>query len=119
MIWAMRRLLVSLGFLLCFGLGVAYAQDALNYDRFDSFAGSVEVSIENDRLSDVGFEGLREALVGWREDFQGARGANSVQIEALEAQIDALGPLPAEGATEPAAVATRSNARSIGSKDRG
>lgn len=110
MIRALRYLLVSLGFFLWIGLTAAQTQDALNYDRFDSFAGSVEVSIENDRLSDVGFEGLREALVGWREDFQGARGANSVHIEALEAQIDALGPEPAEGASEPAAVATRREA---------
>ena len=117
MIWLLRRLLVSLGFVFWFGLSAAQAQDTLNYDRFDSFAGSVEISIENGRLSDVGFEGLRDALVSWREDFLEARGANSVQIEALEAQIDALGALPAEGETEPAAIATRRDALNAGMQE--
>jgi len=110
MSWTLRRFVISLGFVVWVCLAGVQAQDAPNYDRFDSFADSVEVSLENNRLADVGFEGLRAALVGWREDFQIARASNSVQIEALEAQIDALGALPADGAAEPAAVATRREA---------
>ena len=87
--------------------GLAAAQPLPNFERFDSFAGSVETSIENDRLPDEGFESLRDALVKWREEFRAARDANAVQIEALEAQIDALGPAPADGEEEPASVASR------------
>lgn len=90
--------------------GLATAQSLPNFERFDSFASSVETNIENDRLPDAGFESLRDALVKWREEFRAAREANAVQIEALEAQIDALGPAPADDASEPASVASRREA---------
>lgn len=113
----LRLLLVSFGIALWVVWGAAQAQEQVNFERFDSFANSVGISIENNRLSDAGFEGLRDALVGWREDFQAARSTNSVQIEALEAQIDALGPVPADGTTEPAAIATRRDALNAAMQD--
>ncbi len=110
MMRGLRHLLVSLGLVLWIVSNAVHAQDTPNFERFESFANSVATSIENNRLSEAGFEGLRDALVGWRTDFQEAQGVNSVQIEGLEAQIEALGPLPLEGETEPAAVATRREA---------
>ena len=86
------------------------AQDSPNFERFDSFAGSVETNLENDRLPDASFESLREALVEWREEFRTARSTNSVQIEALEAQIEALGPAPDDGTVEPVSVTSRRDA---------
>ena len=50
---------------------------------------------------------LRAALEDWRGQFLAAQDVNAVQIDALEAQIDALGLPPADGETEPAAVAER------------
>ena len=97
-------LVVGLWFALA---GAAGAQDLPNFDRFDSFARSVETNIENDRLPDETFESLRDSLADWRDDFLAAQDTNSVQIEALEAQIEALGAPPAEGESEPATISQR------------
>ncbi len=86
---------------------LAVAQDAPEFKRFDRFAGAVETGLGKDRLPDSGLQSLRNALVGWREEFAGARDTNAVEVKALQAQIDALGPPPAEGGSEPAAVAER------------
>ncbi len=82
----------------------ATAQD-IDFAKFDRFASSVETNIENGNLPDAGFAALREALVEWRQDFLEAQSINSVQVEALEAQLEAIGPAPAEGETEAAAIA--------------
>ena len=88
------------------GMVAAVAQN-VDYAGFDRFAASVETSVENDRLSDTGFESLRASLVEWREQFLDGQNVNSVQINALEAQLDALGPAPAEGETEAENVSAR------------
>ena len=111
----MRRFLRSALAVLCVAVwcalpSVVAAQSDLNFERFDSFAGSVETDLENNSLSDARFESLRETLVDWRDDFSAARDTNSVQIEGLEAQIDALGPVPEDGVTEPANVTSRRDA---------
>ena len=85
----------------------ANAQEAPNFDSFDRFASTVEITIANNRLADDGFQKLRERLVSWREEFLAAQNTNAVQIESLQAQIEALGLPPSEGASEPEAVATR------------
>ena len=87
--------------------GAAMPQGAPDVDAFGRFASSVETSIENGRLPDSGFEGLRDTLQDWREKFSAAQSVNGVQIQAMRAQIEALGPVPAEGESEPAAVAER------------
>jgi small-conductance mechanosensitive channel len=85
---------------------LAQAQ-GVNFEAFDRFASSVETNIAEGEMSDAGFNSLRESLVRWRQNFLEAQSVNSVQIEALEAQLDALGPAPAEGETEAADVAQR------------
>ena len=86
---------------------LAAAQVAPEFERFDQFAGAVETSLGNDRLPDSGLQSLRNALADWRDEFAGARDTNAVEVEALKAQIDALGPPPAEGVTESASVTER------------
>lgn len=87
-------------------LAPAAAQD-VDFGDFGRFASSVESNLASDNMPDAGFAALREALVEWRERFIDAQDFNSVQIEALEAQLAALGPAPADGETEPADVAER------------
>ena len=86
---------------------LAVAQVAPDFERFDRFAGAVETSLGKDRLPDSGLQSLRNALAEWRDEFVSARDTNSVDVEALQAQIDALGPPPAEGGTESASVTER------------
>ena len=87
--------------------GIAQAQDAPDFDAFQSLANTVETDLQEGRLSDEAFENLRARLVDWRERLLAAQDINEVQIEALTAQIDALGPAPGEGATEPEDIAAR------------
>lgn len=94
----MTRLFVAIAALLLWTTAL-WAQD-INFASFDRFADSVETSIANDRLPDSGFESLRASLADWRETFSEGENANEIQIEALQAQIDALGPAPADGQTE-------------------
>ena len=89
---------------LCAG---ASAQEAPEYAAFQTLANSVETDLAENRLSDDAFEALRQSLVEWRGRFLKQQNVNSVQIEALTAQIDALGPAPAEGETEPADISAR------------
>ncbi|MBT8417508.1 MAG: DUF3772 domain-containing protein [Silicimonas sp.] len=84
-----------------------FAQERPDYETFEGFADAVGTDLQEDRLSDTGFENLREDLVAWRERFLAADDVNSVQIDALSAQIEALGPAPADGETEPADIANR------------
>lgn len=86
---------------------LAVAQVAPEFERFDQFAGAVETSLGKDRLPDSGLQSLRNALAEWRDEFADARDTNAVEVQALQAQIDALGPPPAEGGTESGAVAER------------
>ncbi|MEM6384764.1 MAG: DUF3772 domain-containing protein [Pseudomonadota bacterium] len=79
----------------------------VDFGEFDRFASLVETNIENNKMSDDGFDALRASLVEWRSKFLAAQDVNAVQIEALEAQLDALGDPPAEGETEAADVAAR------------
>ena len=85
----------------------AVAQVAPDLERFDQFAGAVETSLGKDLLPDSGLRGLRNALAEWRDEFVEARDTNPVDVEALQAQIDALDPPHAEGVTESASVTER------------
>ncbi len=102
----MTRLLASLLLALVLALapGASTAQDGAPQDadldwqvvstRADAVLdGEAEVSVET-------LEALRADLVGWRARFQEAQTENAGRIETLRAQIEALGPAPAEGETE-------------------
>ncbi len=89
---------------------LAVSAQTLDFSAFDRFADSVETNIANDDMSDAGFETLRESLVDWRQKFLAGQEVNAVQINALEAQVDALGPPPAEGETEAENISARRDA---------
>ena len=93
----------------CIALPLA-AQDSLDFGAFSEFADTVEDAIETGDATDDEFRALRSQLVDWRASFADAQDVNSARIASLEAQLDALGPAPAEGETEPESVASRREA---------
>jgi potassium-dependent mechanosensitive channel len=93
----------------CLALPLA-AQGNLDFDSFSSFADTVEGAIETSDATDDEFRALRSQLVDWRAGFADAQDVNSARIASLEAQLDALGPSPAEGETEPDSLASRREA---------
>ncbi len=87
----------------------AFAQqvDAPNYEEWQSVATRIEAAIEAERASDNEFIARREEVSGWREQFQALLSTNDSRITTINAQIEALGPAPEEGATEPVEIAQR------------
>lgn len=71
-----------------------------DYEAWGKVADRTETAIENDRASTAAFEELRSEIVIWRQGFLNATETNAQRIATLRAQIQSLGPLPAEG--EPA-----------------
>ncbi|MDR5655197.1 DUF3772 domain-containing protein [Ruixingdingia sedimenti] len=78
-----------------------------DYDAWADFARQVEAATEDSRATNLSLEQLRAQLVDWRERFLSAQRTNTTRIETIRAQIGVLGPVPAEGATEPEEIATR------------
>ncbi|MCQ0970402.1 mechanosensitive ion channel [Paracoccus sp. TK19116] len=100
---------VILTVLITIGHGAA-AQDAassINYDRWEQFAEQAENIIAAEDSEAARLEDIRSRAVQWREEFDGGQGVNATRIAAVEDQISALGPAPAEGETEDAGVAAR------------
>ncbi|HHB81451.1 MAG TPA: DUF3772 domain-containing protein, partial [Aliiroseovarius sp.] len=85
--------------------GGATGAAAVDYTAWDKVAKRAEQALEAGRASDQALQTLRDELVGWREVFTKARAENEVQIKTLETQIKTLGPEPADGESEPAAIA--------------
>ena len=106
----MRRLAALL--VLLFGLlsMPALAQDRTggpDYAAWESVASGVEVRLEAGDAPDADLEALREELAGWRAQLFEAESTNAARVETLRAQLDALGPPPAEGESELGQVAER------------
>jgi small-conductance mechanosensitive channel len=78
-----------------------------DYPAWVRFAGRVEAATEEPRTTNLAYEQLRSELVSWRERFLAAQTTNRSRIETARAQLDALGPAPAEGQTEPEELAQR------------
>ncbi|MEM8849803.1 MAG: DUF3772 domain-containing protein [Pseudomonadota bacterium] len=66
-----------------------------------------EAVITEDRVSNEALGRLRDELVGWRAQFAEAQEINAARISSLREEIAALGPVPAEGETEPPDIANR------------
>lgn len=72
---------------------------------WDFLARRVEAALEDPRTPNLALEQLRVRLVDWRGRFMAAQTANEARIQTLRNQLTALGPAPAEGQTEPPAIA--------------
>ncbi|MEI4473448.1 DUF3772 domain-containing protein [Frigidibacter sp. MR17.24] len=82
-------------------------ETALDYDAWAAVAKRAEDAVANARASDAAFNALRSEVQAWRDRFAAARTAGESRIQTVRGQIDALGPQPAEGATEAPDIAAR------------
>lgn len=79
----------------------------IDYEAWEATATAAENLISGGVASTAFFESRRAELVRWRAQFLAAETANAERIDTVQAQIDALGPAPAEGEREPDTIATR------------
>ena len=109
MIVSVRHLLWPLILIIAVFANLASAQTDPASDELPSgwtaTAARAESVIQSGRASNVALDSLRRVLAQYREEFLSDRDQNKQQIKALEAQLNALGPAPAEGAEEPPAIA--------------
>ncbi|MBN8631460.1 MAG: mechanosensitive ion channel family protein [Rhodobacterales bacterium] len=117
----MRRLLLWLGLVLALAAVPVLAQDQtgenaptagepgadLDYATWERMAERAEAQIENRNTTTDRMEEIRSQLAKWRAALQSAQNANSARIATLRQQIDALGPVPAEGETEADEISAR------------
>lgn len=91
------------------GASEAQAQDGAqpDYAAWDLRARADEARIDLGTANIPELERMRVRLAEWRAQFLAAQTTNESRIATLEAQIDALGPLPDEGTDEPADIAFR------------
>ncbi|WP_111559364.1 DUF3772 domain-containing protein [Paracoccus sediminilitoris] len=79
----------------------------LNYEQWERTAEKVEALSVDPQASEAALDDARETIVEWRGRLEQGQDVNADRIATLRNQIEALGPAPAEGATEDADVATR------------
>lgn len=110
---AVSRLMLALCLALA-GLSAGHAQtngsvtaETLDYEQWGGLAQLAEAVLDRGTASTALINSRRVDLVRWRTRFLAAETANTARIEAIQSQIAALGPPPAEGDTEPAAIAAR------------
>ena len=76
-------------------------------DDWERDASRVEEALAAGAASDRALEQLRAEIAAYREGFLVQRDANSGRLDTVEAQIEALGPVPEEGVEEPQETADR------------
>ncbi|MDF0602020.1 DUF3772 domain-containing protein [Psychromarinibacter sp. C21-152] len=116
----MSAMLARFLLVLCLGLaiggaaatGPVFAQEAaapetIDYEAWERVATRAEAAVDSARASNEALETLRAEIDGWRERFLQAQTVNASRIETLRAQIEALGPAPAEGEAEVAELSER------------
>lgn len=85
----------------------------IDYAAWETQAARAENLIAAATASTAFLENLRSTLVGWRSRFLAAQDANAARIATIQAQIDALGPVPEAAASQPAPIAERRAALSM------
>lgn len=81
--------------------------EILDLKTWDRFASQVETLLKSGTATRGQLNDARKKLVDWRAKLLEGESINKDRIETLQGQIKVLGPAPAEGATEPADIATR------------
>ena len=105
---ALRTLLAALAVFTALTLAALAQQgDGPDYEAWQSVATRVEAAIESGRASDSEFEARRAEISDWRQRFQNQLSTNDSRIATIRGQIEALGPAPEEGTTEPPEIAQR------------
>jgi len=75
------------------------------YQKWLKTAERAEEVIDANRASSAAMEALRLELTSYRQEFLEARTDNGDRIRTLESQLEALGPAPGDGETEPEDIA--------------
>lgn len=100
MVWRVFKILLTVLFMQCVSVLSALAETpAIDYELWDKQAKYAERQLENGEVS----ESLRKQIAEWRSVLLTASEANKNAISTLEAQIEALGPVPDEGVEDPLA----------------
>ncbi len=81
--------------------------NAADYAVWESIVARAEEAISVQRASSDAFLSLRQQVADWRARFANGMGQNDDLIASLREQIAALGPAPAEGASEAAELSTQ------------
>src|SRR6056300_875750 len=102
---ALTRLLIAFAVLWLSLTAEVLAQDPPDYTAWTQLSARAQVMIDGDRASTSMLEAVRAEIVTWRTVFLDAQDINASRIATLREQIAALGPVPAEGEVEPAAIA--------------
>ncbi|SNR71520.1 DUF3772 domain-containing protein [Puniceibacterium sediminis] len=106
----LRQLCLALTFLLitvCASLAQTEAPGALDYERWESTAVRAETALADGEASNKSLETLRTEIAGYRQRFQSAQSEQKARVATLQAQLDALGPVPEEGSREAPDIAAR------------
>lgn len=89
---------------------VAQSSSQVDYQQWESFATQAEEALDDSATSDDRLTSIRQNAARWRSEFSAAQNTNAARIDTVRSQIEALGPAPAEGATEASDVADRRKA---------
>ena len=100
----LRAVLLSLCLILALVAGPLAAQGGASalpdYDAWARTANRAEEAVEAGRASSAAMQALRAQLVDWRQKFAQAQSTNAQTITTVQAQLQALGPAPTDGAEE-------------------
>ena len=81
--------------------------DPPDYRAWEKTATRAEREVADRETPSADYDATRGYLVEWRDTFLRAQGINASRIASTRGQIDALGPEPADGATEAPEISER------------
>ena len=89
--------------------GPAWAQgnEPIDYAEWEAVAQRAEDAVERGSASNEALEALRAEVSAFRDRLLAAQSQNDPRLNTLQSQLDALGPAPEEGASEPEEIASR------------